>query len=143
MRKHKCSAGLLCTIPVSGELGSLKCVTCTMLTHYSSHAKWWLTLKRRKDINVGDVMDTMIAAIEAQYTVLDQRLDLPGQQFIALPDRVSLADFATLPFANEQVAAVAGIEFEKYAKLHEWSRRMFDIEGVSRAFARVKTFGLN
>lgn len=114
-----------------------------MLTHHSATAKWWLTLKRKEEVNVGDALSIMAAAIEAQYAVLDQRLNTPGQLFIALPDRVSLADIANLPFATEKVAAVAGIDLGKYTKLHEWSMRMLGIEGVERAFARVKTFGLD
>ena len=65
-----------------------------------------------------------------------------GQNFIALADRATIADVATLAFANKFVASVARIDFSEFPKLSIWSEKMFELEGVKRAYERVKTFGI-
>ncbi|KAF2656944.1 glutathione S-transferase [Lophiostoma macrostomum CBS 122681] len=107
-----------------------------------SHAKWWLTLKRNEATDTNAALDIIMAAVKQQYSILDARLSEPNQKFIALGDRPSIADFATLAFANSQVAAVANIEFEQYKSLKDWAERMFALEGVKKAYERVQNFGV-
>jgi glutathione S-transferase len=106
-----------------------------------AQAKWWLTLKTSQELKIEGALAIILAAIKKQYTILDGRLGLPGQKFVALPDRATIADFATLPFANEKVASVADIDLSEYPRLKDWSERMFAIQGIVRAYERVQTFG--
>ena len=113
------------------------------LTINRAHAKIWLTFKRNSDHDLSTAVDVITSAIKTQYKVLDDRLGIPGQVFIALPDRPTIADFATLPFAQDDVARMAEINFAEFPKLKEWSERMFAIEGVSRAHERARSFGVS
>lgn len=80
-------------------------------------------------------------AIEDQYRILDSRLSETDQNFIALPDRPTIADFANLPFANPQVAAMAGIDLDLWPRLKIWSEEMFRLPPVAVAMNRVTEFG--
>lgn len=79
--------------------------------------------------------------ITVQYDILERRLNEPGQQYLALKDRPTIADIATLPFAMKSTAELFGLEFEKWPKLQEWSVRMGEREAVKRAWQRVAGFG--
>jgi glutathione S-transferase len=79
--------------------------------------------------------------ITVQYDILERRLNEPGQQYLALKDRPTIADIATLPFAMEATAELFGLEFERWPKLQEWSVRMSEREAVKRAWQRVAGFG--
>ncbi|KAF2877962.1 hypothetical protein BDV95DRAFT_600651 [Massariosphaeria phaeospora] len=112
-----------------------------------SFAKMWLTFKRLpapSPSSSADVFDPTInhfsAAIESEYTCLDTRLSEPNQYYIALPDRPTITDFATFPFANTQVAQMAGIDFEKWPKLKAWSEQMMELEAVKVAMKRATEF---
>ncbi|ORY13908.1 hypothetical protein BCR34DRAFT_249159 [Clohesyomyces aquaticus] len=109
-------------------------------------AKLWLTLKRLPHgLDGGKSMEPAITfltdALETQYTILDSRLSEATQSFIALPDRPTIADFATLPFANSEVAAMAGIDLIFWPNLKSWGDRMCQLPAVAVAMKRVTEFG--
>ena len=82
-----------------------------------------------------------MANIEEQYWILERRLCEPGQNYIALPDRPTIADFANLPFANEKIAASAHLDFSGWPKLKAWSEGMFARPAVARAWGMLAGFG--
>ena len=79
--------------------------------------------------------------IEKQYDILEDRLSQPGQQYLALRDRPTIADIATLPFADEPCAALFGLELSKWPYTLNWSRRMAARSAVIRARERVAKMG--
>ncbi|KAF2869629.1 glutathione S-transferase [Massariosphaeria phaeospora] len=104
--------------------------------------KWWLMLKMPRPQAIGDALEVFVASIRSEYTVLEKRLSEPGQTFVALPDRPTIADFAILPLANADVAATADINFDEWPKLQDWSKRVYALPYVSQAKARIESFGL-
>ena len=97
--------------------------------------------------NLGALADFITSSrlsdsIRDQYSILERRLSEPGQMFIALPDRPTIVDFATLAFANERIASTASYDFSDWPNLMKWSERMLARPAVQRAFARAQTFGL-
>lgn len=105
--------------------------------------KWWLLLKIPRPIEIADAMQVFVNSIKSEYGFLERRLSEPGQQFIALPDRATIADLATLPLANEEIAATAGIDFKEWPNLLKWSETVAALPPVARAMYRVRTFGLS
>ncbi|EEA28312.1 glutathione S-transferase GliG [Talaromyces marneffei ATCC 18224] len=103
--------------------------------------KWWLTLKVGHASTIGNALEILAAAIKKEYSILEARLNEPGQQYIALADRLTIADIAILPFANAQIAMSAQIEFGEYPALKAWSEKVLAMPEVGRAFMRVQTFG--
>ncbi|KAI9878490.1 MAG: hypothetical protein M1830_000722 [Pleopsidium flavum] len=104
-------------------------------------AKWWLWFKVFHPDEVGSTLDFLLANIKEQYRILERRLSEPGQNYIALPDRPTIADFANLPFANEKIAASASIDFAEFTKLKAWSEDMFTRPAVARAWGKLAGFG--
>ncbi|KUL82981.1 hypothetical protein ZTR_10300 [Talaromyces verruculosus] len=103
--------------------------------------KWWLTLKVNNASTIGNTLDILAAAIQKEYSILEARLNEPGQGYIALADRLTIADIAIVPFANEQIAMSAGIDFCEYPALKAWSEKVLAMPEVSRSFERVQIFG--
>ena len=86
-------------------------------------------------------MSWLTKAIEDQYSLLETRLSVRDQKFIALPERPTIADLATLPFANAKVADMAAIDFDRWPNLSIWSEEMYSMPFVQSAMERVSNFG--
>ncbi|KKK22374.1 hypothetical protein ARAM_005557 [Aspergillus rambellii] len=105
--------------------------------------KIWLLMKMPKPVDIGESLSVLVRYIRTEYSFLEARLNEPDQQYVALPDRPTIADFAILPLANETVAASADIDFNEWPKLKEWSERVSVFPPVARALHRIARFGLS
>ena len=76
-----------------------------------------------------------------QWDILDQRLSLPGQHYIALKDRPTLADLSYFPFAMPWMFAFLGVDIKDWPAIESWSRRMLEREAVRQIMERAKRFG--
>ncbi|OCK86107.1 hypothetical protein K432DRAFT_431209 [Lepidopterella palustris CBS 459.81] len=102
--------------------------------------KTWLMLRNKPD--AAGALPILVNWIRQEYAALEKRLGEPGQEFVALRERPTIADFAILPLANEKVAATAEIELKReFPRLWEWSERVGALEYVKRAGVRVVGFG--
>ncbi|KAF4633878.1 hypothetical protein G7Y89_g4247 [Cudoniella acicularis] len=106
-------------------------------------AKWWLWFKTLHPETIGNTLDKLSNSIKEQYSILDKRLAEEGQEYIALKDRPTIADFVNLPFANAQIASTAGYDFGDWPHLKAWSEKMLTRPAVSRALVRVQSFGID
>lgn len=61
--------------------------------------------------------------------------------FVALADRLTIADIAIVPFANERVAASAAIDFNEWPALKSWSERILNLPEVVKSQQRATRFG--
>ncbi|KAF2235241.1 glutathione S-transferase [Viridothelium virens] len=105
-------------------------------------AKWWLWFKVKSPNTIGNTLDLLAKAIRDQYDILERRLSEPSQEYVALLDRATIADFVNLPFANAQIASTAGFDFRDWPNLSTWSEKMLARPAVKRAMARVQMFGV-
>jgi gliotoxin/aspirochlorine biosynthesis glutathione S-transferase len=76
-----------------------------------------------------------------QYDILEKQLARPAQEYIALPDRPTIADIANLPFVTEDLALKAGLNLGDWPHLLVWSKKMLERPAVQRAWSDVQTFG--
>ncbi|KAH0490124.1 hypothetical protein TgHK011_001607 [Trichoderma gracile] len=58
----------------------------------------------------------------------------PGQDFIGLKDRPTIADIAIYPFADDPTMARMGIDKNDFPALKAWSERFAEIPGVKKAY---------
>ncbi|KAK4176248.1 hypothetical protein QBC36DRAFT_378672 [Triangularia setosa] len=103
--------------------------------------EWWLKM-RKPPVNA-DALVRLIDAIKVEYDVLEKRLSEPGQRFIALPNRATIADLSFMPLANAKVAAGGGIDIAQWPRLKDWSERIAAIPAVARAIWRNERLGLS
>lgn len=105
--------------------------------------KIWLLMKAPKPVDIGESLSVLLKYIRTEYQFLETRLNEPGQDYIALPDRPTIADFAILPLANEAIATSAEMDFSEWPKLKEWSERVSKLPPVEKALNRISRFGLS
>ncbi|KAI2758343.1 hypothetical protein DTO006G1_6859 [Penicillium roqueforti] len=105
--------------------------------------KIWLLMKAPKPVDIGESLSVLLKYICTEYQFLETRLNEPGQHYIALPDRPTIADFAILPLANETIATSAKLDFGQWPKLKEWSEKMIELPPVKEALNRISRIGLS
>ncbi|CAM1502579.1 Fc.00g073550.m01.CDS01 [Cosmosporella sp. VM-42] len=104
-------------------------------------AKYWLYFEKLHPEKLPKTTEKLRSNIEKQYDILEGRLSQEGQTYLALKDRPTIADIATLPFADEACAALFGLELSRWPHTLEWSRRMAARPAVLRARERVAKMG--
>jgi glutathione S-transferase len=59
-----------------------------------------------------------------QWDVLETQLSKPGQEYIAVSDRPTLADLAYYPFAMPWMFKFLGVEVKDWPRIEKWAERM-------------------
>lgn len=76
-----------------------------------------------------------------QWDILEKRLKEPGQQYIALKDRPTLADLSYFPFAMPWMFTFLGVDIKDWPHIQRWSERMLSRPAVARVLQRAPTLG--
>ncbi|CZT23691.1 related to glutathione S-transferase GliG [Ramularia collo-cygni] len=109
-------------------------------------AKYWLYFLRGYPTRQNpEPMPKTCAKLHANtlraWGLLNKRLSLPGQEYIALPDRPSIADISYLPFAMPWMFGFFGVEIERWPAIERWSRKMLGREAVGRVLEYAPGIG--
>jgi glutathione S-transferase len=81
----------------------------------------------------------MLNDLKVQYGILDQHLSQPGQDFIGLKARPTIADIAIYPFADDPTMARMGLDKKDFPALKAWSERFSQLPGVAKAYAEMNS----
>ncbi|KAF3074448.1 Dipeptidase 1 [Trichoderma lentiforme] len=101
-------------------------------------AKYWVWYSIRKPEEKNPKAEAkMLADLRVQYGILDKHLSQPGQTFIGLKDRPTIADIAIYPFADDPTMARMGISKDDFPALREWSEKFSQIPGVMKAYMEM------
>ena len=76
-----------------------------------------------------------------QWNILEKRLSLPGQQFIALKDRPSIADISYFPFAMPWMFKFFGVDIKDWPHIAAWAERMSARPAVKAVLEKGPTYG--
>jgi glutathione S-transferase len=76
-----------------------------------------------------------------QWDKLEKRLSNPEQQYVALPDRPSLADLSYFPFAMPWMFKFLGVDISDWPDIETWSKRMLSRPAVQRILERGPKYG--
>lgn len=76
-----------------------------------------------------------------QWDILEQRLSQPGQAYIALKDRATIADLSYLPFSMPYMFALFSVRIEDWPHVHKWSQDMLSRPAVKAVLERASTLG--
>ncbi len=66
---------------------------------------------------------------------------MPEQNYIALPDRPTIADLSYFPFAMPWMFTFLGVDIKDWPSIKAWSERMLVREAVRKILARGPTYG--
>jgi gliotoxin/aspirochlorine biosynthesis glutathione S-transferase len=81
----------------------------------------------------------MLNDLRVQYGIIDKHLSQPGQNFIGLKDRPSIADIAIYPFADDPTMARMGLDKNDFPALKSWSERFAKEHAVAKAYKEMDT----
>ncbi|KAI1653957.1 glutathione S-transferase [Daldinia decipiens] len=76
-----------------------------------------------------------------QWDILERRLDIPDQDYIALSDRPTVADISYFPFSMPWMFKFLNVDLEKYPNIKSWGDRMISRPAVKAVLERVLTYG--
>lgn len=76
-----------------------------------------------------------------QWDILEKRLSLPEQRYVALQDRPTLADLSYFPFAMPWMFKFLGVDIKNWPMIEQWSERMLSRPAVKEVMERAPTFG--
>ncbi|OJJ45959.1 hypothetical protein ASPZODRAFT_26552 [Penicilliopsis zonata CBS 506.65] len=76
-----------------------------------------------------------------QWDILEARLSAPGQDYIALPDRPTVADIAYFPFAMPYMFQFMGVEMARWPRLQGWAARMAARPAIQHILEFAPTIG--
>jgi glutathione S-transferase len=76
-----------------------------------------------------------------QWDTLESRLGRPEQQFIALPDRATIADISYFPYVMPWMFKFLAVDIERYPNLKAWGDRMVARPAVKAVLDRGPTYG--
>ena len=76
-----------------------------------------------------------------QWDKLDKRLSISEQQYVALPDRPSLADLSYFPFAMPWMFKFLGVDISDWPHIEAWSKRMLSRPAIQRILERGPKYG--
>ena len=72
---------------------------------------------------------------------MEKRLSEPGQFYVALKDRPTLADLSYFPFAMPWMFKFLGVDIKDWPQIKRWSDRMLARPSVKIVMERAPTFG--
>ena len=76
-----------------------------------------------------------------QWDILEKRLSLPQQEYIALKDRPTLADLSYFPFAMPWMFTFLGVDIKDWPRIQAWSEKMLARPAVKEVMERAPKFG--
>jgi gliotoxin/aspirochlorine biosynthesis glutathione S-transferase len=87
------------------------------------------------------ISDRLHSNCLAQWDILNKRLSQPGQAYIALKDRPTIADISYFPFAMPWMFAFLGVDIKDYPAIEQWSVRMLARPAVKKILDKGPTYG--
>jgi glutathione S-transferase len=113
---------------------------------HSPTAKYWLYFlrgypTRKNPVQLPKTIAKLHENTLKQWDILNKRLAKDGQNYIALPDRPTLADLSYFPFAMPWMFTFLGVDIKDWPHIQAWAERMLARPAIQEIMARAKTFG--
>ncbi|KAL4741663.1 putative glutathione S-transferase GliG-like protein [Aspergillus similis] len=128
------------------ERGNVHAWTAYQTAGIGATAKYWLYFvrgypSRANPVQLPRTIKKLHENVVKQWDILEARLALPGQEYIALADRPTIADLSYFPFAMPWMFKFLDVDVEKYPHILAWAQRMMARPAVQRVMARAPTIG--
>ncbi|CAI6334296.1 unnamed protein product [Periconia digitata] len=130
----------------AAEKGAVLAWTAYQTAGLGATAKYWLYFLRgyptRKDpVQLPRTIEKLHANVLKQWDILETRLSQPGQQYIALRDRPTLADLSYFPFAMPWMFQFLGVNVVDWPNIEKWGKLMLARAAVKKVMDEAPTFG--
>ncbi|KAI4958681.1 hypothetical protein J4E86_004286 [Alternaria arbusti] len=104
-------------------------------------SKYWLYFYAVHDEKLPKAIDKLYANVLKQWDIMEKRLSEPGQTYVALKDRPTVADLAYLPFAMPYMFEFMQVKIEDWPRIKAWSDRMLSRPAVRKILEFAPTIG--
>ncbi|TDZ49525.1 Glutathione S-transferase aclG [Colletotrichum trifolii] len=89
-----------------------------------------------------DVQEVMLhKGTLRQWYILEARPSEPGQNFIALKDRPTIADTSYLPFSMPCIFQLVGVGMQEWSHFDKWPQNMLSRQAIKTVLSRAPTLG--
>lgn len=72
---------------------------------------------------------------------MEKRLSQPGQDYVALKDRPTLADLSYFPFAMPWMFTFLGVDIKDWPHINSWSQRILARDAVKKIMQAAPKYG--
>ncbi|KAK4184510.1 glutathione S-transferase, protein [Podospora australis] len=109
-------------------------------------AKYWLYFlrgypSRAEPVQLPRTIEKLHDNVIRQWEILEKRLALSGQQYIALKDRPTIADLSYYPFAMPWMFKFLDHDMKQYPHICRWAELMMQRPAVQRVMAMAPSIG--
>ncbi|KAL3459740.1 O-methyltransferase-domain-containing protein [Aspergillus heterothallicus] len=130
----------------AAEKGAVLSWTAYQTAALGPTAKYWLYFlrgypTRQEPVQLPRTIDKLHANCLRQWDILDRRLSLPGHDYVALPDRPTLADLSYFPFAMPWMFNFLGVDIHDWPHIEAWSQRMLNRPAVKAVLEMAPKIG--
>ena len=91
--------------------------------------------------HISNISSRLHENVVKQWDILESRLSEPGQQYIALCDRPTLADLSYFPFAMPWMFEFLGVDIKERPHTYHWAMRMLERPAIKRVMGRAPKIG--
>lgn len=109
-------------------------------------AKYWLYFlkgypNRQNPESLPKTVAKLHENVLKQWDILEKRLSEPGQGYVALPDRPTIADLSYFPFAMPWMFKFLGVDVADWPQIRAWGERMLERPAIQRILERGPKYG--
>ncbi|KAL4886430.1 glutathione S-transferase [Aspergillus karnatakaensis] len=128
------------------ERGAILSWTAYQTAALGPTAKYWLYFlrgypNRQEPVQLPRTIEKLHSNCLRQWDILDKRLSLSGQDYIALPDRPTLADLSYFPFAMPWMFKFLGVDIKDWPHIESWSKKMLDRPAIKAVLETAPKIG--
>ncbi|KAJ0418005.1 O-methyltransferase-domain-containing protein [Aspergillus carlsbadensis] len=130
----------------AAEKGAVLSWTAYQTAALGPTAKYWLYFlrgfpTRQEPEQLPRTIDKLHSNCLRQWDILDKRLSLPGQDYVALPDRPTLADLSYFPFAMPWMFKFLSVDIHDWPHIEDWSQRMLARPAIKAVLEMAPNIG--
>ncbi|KIA75384.1 hypothetical protein HK57_00103 [Aspergillus ustus] len=130
----------------AAEKGAVLSWTAYQTAALGPTAKYWLYFlrgypTRQEPVQLPRTIEKLHSNCLRQWDILDKRLSLPGHDYVALPDRPTLADLSYFPFAMPWMFTFLGVDIHDWPHIEGWSQRLLGRPAVKAVLEMAPNIG--
>ncbi|KAI0452595.1 glutathione S-transferase [Xylaria acuta] len=128
------------------EKGDVLSWTSYQTAGLGATAKYWLYFlkgypNRQSPESLPKTTAKLHENVLKQWDIMDKRLAMPQQNYVALPDRPTIADLSYFPFAMPWMFNFLGVSIKDWPNIQAWSERMLARPAVQKILERGPKYG--
>ncbi|KAF3058467.1 Glutathione-S-transferase [Daldinia childiae] len=130
----------------AAERGAVLSWTSYQTAGLGATAKYWLYFlrgypNRQNPVQLPRTTEKLHQNTLKQWDILEKRLSLPNQNYIAIADRPTLADLSYFPFAMPWMFTFFGVDIKDWPNIETWSKKMLERPAVKEIMEKAPKFG--